>query len=1354
MKRITLSLPAPYVGLRPFTEAEALLFFGRDAHVRDLLAKLERQQRFLAVLGASGSGKSSLVRAGLIPALHRGALHARPVADGEPVTDIPHWNVCIFTPGNAPLAHLAQALTADERWIDSASRADAESSLASLLGTSPLALAELYRQRADRFVGEALLLVVDQFEELFRYRQRNPDEADSFVKLLLRSAGEDLPIYVVMTMRSDFLGNAVAFHGLAEAINSGIYLTPRLGSEQIRSVITAPLALVGGSIAPVLANRLVNTLSGEDELPVLQHALLRMWLRARASGRSAIDDDDFLAVCAPRDKPGGVPGEPQLSFAIDNHASDIYDALTPFQRKIARQFFLALAERRDGRDVRRPQTLTELRAQVGNDAQDALMVVIEAYRAQGVGFVLPAAGQPLQPDDLIDIGHESLIRRWQHFQTWLGEEDLDVADLREWLHRARRSEERGGWLDQNDGDRALAWRARVVERSNPGLWAERFTGAGSYERVDAYIQASLERLNQAKVEKEALRRDAEEARIKRFEVEAQMQRQATERAEADKARAENETAQALAMAAVNRSRSRIAIAGGVAAFVFAVVAGVFGFQAQRAKHNAEALTLTAQAGEMAATAEGLGKDFPDLSLLLALEARRIAPVPKANALLRAAQAGYPYRVALRGHEGPVTSVQFSADGKTVLTASIDKTARLWDVVSGKEFRALRGHEDGITSAQFSADGKTVLTAGDDKTARLWDVASGQELRALRGHENRVNSAQFSADGKTVVTASEDKTARLWEVASGEELRSLRGHEHNVTSAQFSADGKTVLTASYDATARLWNVASGEELRALRGHDGGSVTSAQFSADGKTVLTASEDKTARLWDVASGKELRALRGHVSVVTSAQFSADGKRVLTVSRDRTARLWHVASGKELRVLGHEDEVTGAQFSADGKTVLTAGYDNTARLWDVDSDKELHALRGHELFVTGAQFSADGKTVLTEGYDNTARLWDVASGKELRALRGHGGPVTSAQFSADGKTVLTASLDSTARLWDVATGKELRALRGHEDHVYSAHFSADGKTLLTASADRTARLWDVASGQELRALRGHGNNVYSAQFSADGKTVLTASYDATARLWDVASGEELRALRGHDGSVTSAQFSADGKTVLTVSVDKTARLWDVASGKELRALRGHAREVSSAQFSADGKMVLTASGDRSAQAPSADWTARLWDVASGKELRALRGHEESVTSAQFSADGKTVLTASHDNTARLWDVASGKELRALRGHEDQVTSAQFSPDGKTVLTTSYDETARLWDCPECRPMEEIAREVARKVGRELTADERLRFGLPSCLPLVDDRNPPSYDDQLSADPNKANCASTGSGCPVRRARWISCQK
>ena len=586
-----------------------------------------------------------------------------------------------------------------------------------------------------------------------------------------------------------------------------------------------------------------------------------------------------------------------------------------------------------------------------------------------------------------------------------------------------------------------------------------------------------------------------------------------------------------------------------------------------------------------------------------------------------------------GHSDGVTSVTLSRDGRWALTGGYDKTARLWEVATGKEIRRLEGHSDGVTSVAFSPDGRWALTGSLDKIARLWDVATGQEIRRLEGHSSQVTSVAFSPDGRWALTGSWDKTARLWDLSTGQEIQRLEGHSDHVTSVAFSADGRWALTGSWDKTARLWEVATGQEIRRMEGHSGW-VTSVAFSDDGRWALTGSLDNTARLWDVATGQEVRRLEGHSSQVGSVAFSPDGRWALTGSWDKTARLWEVATGKEIRRLeGHSSWVESVAFSPDGLLALTGSDDNTARVWEVATGQEIQRLEGHSDWLTSVAFSADGLWALTGCSDNTARLWDVATGKEIQRLEGHSERVVSVALSPDGRWALTGSLDNTARLWDVATGKEIRRLEGHSGQIVSVAFSPDGRWALTGSWDKTARLWEVATGQEIRRLEGHSSWVTSVAFSADGRWALTGSLDNTARVWDVATGREIQRLEGHSGQVESVAFSPDGRWALTGSNDNTARLWDVATGKEIRRLR-HSAPVGSAAFSPDGRWALTGSSDN---------TARVWDVATGREIRRLEGHSDWVTSVAFSPDGRWALTGSKDGTTRLWDAASGRWLATL---------------------------------------------------------------------------------------------------------------
>ncbi|MBX3616565.1 ATP-binding protein [Nitrosomonas sp.] len=653
MKRITLSLSAPYVGLRPFEEEEALLFFGRETHVHDVLAKLGHQQRFIAVIGASGSGKSSLIRAGLIPALHRGSL----ASVGY------RWQVCITKPGDAPLQHLVEKLTDDERWIDGGDRAASMASLRAQFTVNPLALAEQFQRRAALFGGEALLLVIDQFEEIFRYRQQNIDEAEAFIKLLLRSASEeDVPIYVVITMRSDFLGNCVTFFGLPEAINGGLYLTPRLRPEQLKSIIASPLALIGSDMDPVLVNRLINTLESDDELPILEHALLRMWNHAKDNGRNRIEAQDFALICKP---PATGEGEamPKLAFAIDNHASEIYNQLTPQQRQIAQQLFPALVERRESRDVRRPQTLQQLIELTGESNKDDVLAVINAYRKGGTGFLLPPMAEKIMQSTLIDISHESLFRQWRLYQQWLEEETLDAAELKEWYYRLGRHQQTGaGWLDDNECHRALQWLNRINRYPAPQRWATRYLERLDFQALKLFIQESQQRVQ-----------EKQQAETKRLEAEAALQRQLAEQAEQQKLQAEM-------FARSSRKKSIWAIGAAMIAMLFSIISWMLWNQAEQEKNradharkHAEQLAHAAHANALIATAENLDLVTLDQSILLSLAAYQIDPNEKVEKQLRSVFAALTFQTGLRNIDG----TRFSPDGKTVSIISEGKTVHLW-----------------------------------------------------------------------------------------------------------------------------------------------------------------------------------------------------------------------------------------------------------------------------------------------------------------------------------------------------------------------------------------------------------------------------------------------------------------------------------------------------------------------------------------------------------------------------------------------------------------------------------------------------------------------------------------------------
>ncbi|MEV6601458.1 hypothetical protein AB0M36_32085 [Actinoplanes sp. NPDC051346] len=1131
----------PYRGLASYEPDDAAWFFGRERLVNELLDSLA-SRRVLAVFGASGSGKSSVLRAGVLPRVTEGALSS------ESGTG---WPTALMTPGADPVAELARAVAASLPGgaTDLAKNLAMHRStaLATELVHDPGAVDVAVR---EALAGEPddveLLLVVDQFEEVFTLCVDESRRRAFFAALLGAARSQGSRLRVVLGIRADFYARCAQYPDLVTALRDSQSMVGPMSAAELRDALVRPAERAGLRVEGTLVTTVVAQLSNRPgALPLASHAMVQAWQRRRGT----------TVTLAGYEAAGGVDG------AIAQSAEAIYTALGPARQRTTRRVLLRLVDSGDDALVTRRRVT---RAEFDDDDPDVSTVIDRLATARLLTVT----------QDTVEITHEALVQAWPRLRGWI---DDDYEGLR--LHRLL-THAAADWESLGRDESALYRGTRLARASE---WRTENPDAVTARERD-FLDRSLAMQDRARTTRQRRRHTLLAGLLAVVVVVSVLAVAAWVQASRAQRQHDLALSRQLAAQSQNLNLSHPITARRLASAAWMVAP---------TDEARDALT-----GMLAQQREALIGHTDDL--------RGVAFSPDGGLL---ATAGYdqtirlwdprtrqPVGNPLTGHTDSIEALAFGPDGTLLATASVDDTVRLWNPRTGQQVGdPLIGHTDDVLAVAFSPDGRLLATAGYDRTIRLWDPRTGQPIGGpLTGHTDAVLGIAFSPDGTMLATSSYDNTVRLWNPRTRQPMGSpLTGHNDEVWSLAFSPDGTMLATTSSDATARLWNPHTGEPIGdPLTGHTD-PVLAVAFSPDGRKLATTGSDATVRLWNSHNGQPIGdPFTGHTDDVGAVAFSPDGTMLATGSDDSTVRLWSLRTGQPIDgpISGHAGPVTDVAFSPDGTELATTGVDETARLWDSRTGQPAgRPLTGHTEDVLAVAYSPDGKMVASGGIDHTVRLWNPLTAQPVgKPLDLHHGHVLGVAFSPDGTLLASASSDRTVRLWDPHTGQPVgKPLTGHTDEVYGVAFSPDSTLLASASADQTARLWNPRTGQPIGGpLTGHTGLVMDVAFSPDGNLLATTSYDDTIRLWNPHTGQPVGGpLTGHTDDVWSAAFSPDGTLLATTSADETARLWNPRTGQLVGGpLTGHSGPVTDLAFSPDGTRLATTSTDD---------TIRLWDRA-----------------------------------------------------------------------------------------------------------------------------------------------------------------
>ena len=1152
----------PYKGLRPFLESDAGDFFGREAFIERLLERLSRPNsagRFLAVVGPSGSGKSSVVGAGLVAAIRRGAI---PGSEG--------WFVTEMHPGHHPFEELDAAL------MCVAVRPPA--GLIARLESGPRGLLDVANAILPK--DTELLLVVDQFEETFTLAESEDDRALLLESLRVATADPSSRVRVIATLRADFYDRPLRYPRMGPLLGSATEVLSPLTPEELERAIVRPAERSGLTVDSALVPQMAADVAEQPgALPLVQYALTELYDRRR---------DGRLTLEAYREI-GGVGG------ALAASAEHLYATRNPNGREAVRQLFLRLVTLGEGSaDTRRRVPLSELSA-LEVDAS-AMESAIDAY---GRHRLLTFDRDPSTREPTVEVAHEALLGAWERLSGWIDQAREDVRMHRrlsnaasEWESSARESSFllAGSRLDQFE-----AWRVTTSLALGPD------------ER--GYLASSITLRDEERV-KEAARRDRERTlerrSVKRLRtlvavlaVAAVVGASLTLVAKNQSTRAERES-----RIAVARELAAASVASLEEAAERSILLAIEAIETTRDADGSvlpeaeEALHRAVVASRIVLSVPGVGGalDWSPRGVFVTEGEEDTGVIDIRDATTGESVLSFP------GHDVDVNGVAFSADGSMLATTGDDGALKLWDPTTGDNLWTFAG-SGAVWNPSFSADGSLVAAAwGDEGKVRVFDTSEGRPIRVFKGLEAPEDTT-FSPDGRMLAVSSYTFGTVAFDLASRRIAFRLHG---GINASAWSPDGLRIATAGVDGTARLWDGRTGEPLFNLFGHRAPS-PSVDWSPDGSRLVTASLDGTAKVWEVfeTEGREQITLsaQDRSAGLATAVFSPDGTQVMTSAGPTATKVWDVgiSGDAEWLNLPTQPDSGGVEFLPDGRRLASTNEDGEIAIWDLQTGRELRTIRVGGSLINSFDVTADGSVIAAGRNNGLATAWDVSTGEELFSTQHHA-EVIDVEWSPDGEHLVTATWPGPIRILD-ATGDVVRRLN-EEGNIYftSARFSSDGRFVVTTvrparggSQDFRQTIWDWERGRVVGSIdpRDGRNDTYLAVFDPTGRLIATNGSDFPT-IWHVETGRSVVVLATHTGDLPDIVFSPDGSRLATAGSDGIVRLFDTTSGEQVLALRGHERAVASLAFSPDGTMLASR---------SLDGTVRIWALDLDDLLKIARG-------------------------------------------------------------------------------------------------------------------------------------------------------